>query len=439
MADLQFSSAISKKNISRLFYVGIILSSILACAKTENDNENSSNHTHLASTANLVNISPVGDVVGKIVVGYQGWFSCFGDGSPVNNWRHWRNNTPPSPGNQSFELWPNVNEFAQTFQTGYANLGNGQPSKLYSSYQNNVVDKHLQWMQQYGIDCAAVQRFGSELGDAAMKATRDGIAVKVKNAAQTFGRKFYMMYDISGWANFQAEIKSDWINTITGSLNLTSSGAYARQNGKPVVCIWGVGVSGRPGNATSWTEVIDWFKSKGCYVIVGTKRDWRTDSSNLSAVISADMISPWTVGSYKTDADIDNYANIMSNDKILCDQNGKDYQPVVFPGFAWSNWKTAPQNEIPRRHGDFLWRQFYQIRSKSIPNAYVAMFDEYDEATAIAKSAENVSQIPSNQYFLTLDADGVACSSDFYLRLTGDGAKMVKGQIAISATHPTAH
>ncbi len=32
--------------------------------------------------------SPPGDVVGKITVGYQGWFSAAGDGSPVNAWGH---------------------------------------------------------------------------------------------------------------------------------------------------------------------------------------------------------------------------------------------------------------------------------------------------------------------------------------------------------------
>jgi hypothetical protein len=45
--------------------------------------------------------------------------------------------------------------------------------------------------------------------------------------------------------------------------------------------------------------------------------------------------------------------------------------------------------------------------------------------------------IPTNSTFLTLDEDGTACSSDYYLRLTGDGDKMLKGQIPFTFTRPT--
>jgi hypothetical protein len=67
------------------------------------------------------------------------------------------------------------------------------------------------------------------------------------------------------------------------------------------------------------------------------------------------------------------------------------------------------------------------------------MFDEYDEGTAIAKAAENASMKPTNQWFLSLDADGVACSADFYLRLVGDGIKMIRDEIPTTNLHPTRH
>ncbi len=39
------------------------------------------------------------------------------------------------------------------------------------------------------------------------------------------------------------------------------------------------------------------------------------------------------------------------------------------------------------------------------------MFDEFDEATAIAKAAKDRRMIPTDQYFLTLDADGTSSPS----------------------------
>jgi hypothetical protein len=86
-----------------------------------------------------------------------------------------------------------------------------------------------------------------------------------------------------------------------------------------------------------------------------------------------------------------------------------------------------------------MWRQAYLLKNAGMGTGYIAMFDEYDEGTAIAKIAENSSWIPTNEYFLTLDADGVACSSDFYLRLASDINKMFKGQIPVTSAHPTAH
>jgi hypothetical protein len=45
--------------------------------------------------------------------------------------------------------------------------------------------------------------------------------------------------------------------------------------------------------------------------------------------------------------------------------------------------------------------------------------------------------VPGGSGLLTLDQDGTVCSSDYYLRLTNDGGRMLKGQIALTATRPT--
>lgn len=384
------------------------------------------------------NGSVVGDVVGKLTVGYQGWFGAAGDQSPFNSWRHWTVSGAPAPNNQSFELWPDVREYTNSYSTAYAHLGNGQQAQLFSSWDAQTVDLHFQWMKEYGIDCAALQRFGNHMtADPRDRNFKNGLLEKERAAAEHHAVKFYVMYDISGWTNFQTEIKADWTNLVR---SYTASPMYAKQNNKPVVCIWGIGVSGRPGDVTTYTDVINWFQNEGCYVIVGTARPWRSDTNNLPAFNQADMISPWSVGTFSNLTGVDSYADIMEADYSHCVAQGQDYQPVVFPGFAWSNWKPGNlPNQIPRLHGDFMWRQLAHIRNLDIPSGYIAMFDEYDEATAIAKAAENVSMIPTDQYFLTLDADGVACSADFYLRLANDGGKMIRKETALVWEHPTAH
>jgi hypothetical protein len=65
------------------------------------------------------------------------------------------------------------------------------------------------------------------------------------------------------------------------------------------------------------------------------------------------------------------------------------------------------------------------------------MYDEFNEGNQIMKTAENASQVPAGSGILALDEDGTACSSDYYLRLTGDGGRMLKGQIALTNIRPT--
>lgn len=392
-----------------------------------------------------------GDVVGKLFAGYQGWFNAAGDGSPNNGWVHWsKNSSAPTPNSTvNFEVYPDLREYTKLYPTNLANLGNGQPARLFSSYDPETVNKHFEWMQTYNIDGAALQRFGADESDApnGWRTNRDSVAVKVKNAAETYGRKFYVMYDITGMnaGNWVNAVKHDWTTYIVNAMHLTSSSAYARQNGKMVVCIWGIGFTDRPGTAAESADLINWFKGQGIYVIGGVPTYWRTGTNDSKAGFenvyrSLDMISPWFVGRFGGLDGADSYkTNQWQPDFAYTQQYGIAYQAVIWPGFSWANLNAGPRNQIPRLHGDFMWRQAYDLKSAGISTGYVAMFDEYDEGTAIAKGAENSSMVPTNQYFLSLDADGVAVSSDFYLRLAGDINRLFKGQIPLTVNHPTSH
>ncbi len=387
--------------------------------------------------------SPPGDVVGKVTVGYQGWFACAGDGAPINSWWHYSGGATPTPVTltNNIHCWPDMRQFSTGYQTGFTNFGNGQPATLFSSYDQQTVNTHFRWMAENGIDTAALQRFdpysGTGFNIGGEGPTRNDMAVKVMNAAQTYGIKFYIMYDVSGWNSnaMPAQIEYDWTNVMV-QLHITNSPMYAMQNGKPVVCIWGFGFndSNHPWDAATCASVVNWFKSQGCYVIGGVPTWWRTGVSDsrpdfLSAYSAFNMISPWMVGRIGTTHDVDNFlANPQTGDLAYCGANDIDYQPCVLPGDTGQ-----------RAHGDFMWHQFYNMTRLGCQGIYISMFDEFNEGNQIACTAEDASMEPigSSSLYFTLDQDGTHCSSDYYLRLTGDGGKMFKGQIPLTTTRPT--
>jgi hypothetical protein len=65
------------------------------------------------------------------------------------------------------------------------------------------------------------------------------------------------------------------------------------------------------------------------------------------------------------------------------------------------------------------------------------MFDEFNEGNQIAKTAPTAALVPAGSGIRALDEDGTACSADYYLRITADGGRMLKGQLALTATRPT--
>jgi hypothetical protein len=376
--------------------------------------------------------SPAGDVVGKITVGYQGWFACIGDGAPIDAWWHWSSNEgqPPSPSNNVIKAWPDMSEYTSVFQTDYAALGTGAPATLFSSFDAQTVNTHFQWMQQNGCDTAALQRFDPNTAEGP---TRNAITALVNTGAQTYDRKFYIMYDATGWTNMETEMPADWTANMA---KYTSSSAYAHQNGKPVVGIWGFGFDDtqHPWSAAACQSVINFFEGQGCYVMGGVPTYWRTGVSDsragyLSVYSSFNMISPWMVGRIGSAADSDSfYTNVNVGDQAYCNAHDIDYQPCVLPGDVSGN---------QRANGTFMWEQFYNMVRVGAQGIYISMFDEFGEGNQICKTAASLSGVPVGSGLLALDEGGQACSTDFYLRITNDGGMMLKGEIALTNVLPT--
>jgi len=426
-----------------------------------NEDQSNENITHkaLEKTINgdgkmriTEDISTIASTIkGKIICGYQGWFSAPVKDAVMPNWTHWSRGIKPGPDKgMTIELYPDIREYSEEelALTDYKNFPNGSPAMLYDSSIQKTIDTHFKWMYEYGIDGVALQRFGvsvNEIGSSIYRHNQQ-VGINVRKAAEKHDRLFYICYDVSGLKSGQIveTLKNNWKFSVVEKEKLVKSPNYLRENGKPIVQIWGVGVKGNyKGNAEEALEIIKWFKEQGCYVIGGVPTNWissRGDSLKgyEKCYAEYDMISPWTVGRYNSPSTAEKHFNTrIKQDINYCKITGQEYMPVIFPGFAWSKWNGGPENDIERKAGEFMWEQGLNAVKLGAETIYVAMFDEYDEATAIMKAAEDSSMVPEGEYFLTLSADGEYVSSDFYLRLTGEINKMLKSEIKPVSEVPT--
>jgi hypothetical protein len=385
---------------------------------------------------------------GKVVCGYQGWFEAPGDGNPASvGWRHWSRDTDNiGPGLYTVEMWPDVSEYnpADLFTAAGVTLQDSTTGKLFSSVRPGVVDLHFEWMQDYGIDGVFLQRFVSELGDPRFFDIRNTVLDNVRTAANAHGRVFALEYDTSGTspANMLTAMSQDW-EYLVDNTGLLSDPRYLHQNGKPVVIIWGLGFEGRGHTPAMAQQVIDYFKDDpiygGNYVIGGVPTFWRTRTNDsetdpgwTSVYHSFDAINPWMVGRVNNQSDIDNFAtNVWQPDLTETSGLGKDYMPVVFPGFSWDNLMQLPPGTslIPRQGGQFLWDQIYKWKGLGAGMMFVAMFDEVDEGTAIFKVSPNH---PVTDHWV----DYGSYPTDWYLKLVSEGSKMLRGDIALTSSIP---
>jgi hypothetical protein len=324
---------------------------------------------------------------------------------------------------------------------------NGSPAKLYSAHNQKTVVRHFKWMQENNLDGVFFQRFLTDLPGGSLSALRNQVATNVRVGAETYGRVFAIMYDVSGYATnaLFSKLTNDWAYLVN-TQRITNSSAYLWHKGKPVVAIWGFGFG--DGNHLTSPElaqqVIDWFKAAGCTVMGGVPTGWRTLSRDSysdpawSAVYrSFDVISPWTVGRYSNNSGADTHRTTYTvPDLADCTSNHIDYLPVIFPGFSWTNLNSGPFNQIPRNGGNFYWRQAYNAVRSGCTMIYGAMFDEVDEGTAMFKQVPTAAQLPAQGIFVPLNIDGYNLNSDWYLRLADQAGKMLRGEIPQTSTIP---
>ena len=374
-------------------------------------------------------------LTGKVMCGYQGWFNCKADGADLG-WTHWARNSHRlfAPGNVTVDLWPDVSELGpdERFETGMHH-SDGRPAEVFSSYNRKTVVRHFEWMREYGIDGAFVQRFVNGVKKETTRRHKDTVLAHAREGANRAGRAYAVMYDLS---NLRADTvtwaRDDW-RMLRRTMRITEDPAYLKHDGRPVVAVWGVGFADRRRySLAECADLVEFLKADGCSVMLGVPTGWRDlDRDALPApelheiIQAADVVSPWTVGRYRDLPGVDQHAQrYWKPDLTWCDSRRLDYMPVVFPGFSWHHLNGGEFDAIPRLKGRFFWSQIAAAQRAGCEMIYVAMFDEVDEGTAIFKCTNDP---PTGDGVRFLTYEGLP--GDHYLRLAGQAGKLLRGEL----------
>lgn len=369
-----------------------------------------------------------------VMAGYQGWFNTPEDGAGLG-WKHFEKEKEFKPGKCTIDLWPDVSEYEKTYETAFK-LPDETPAKVFSSYDASTTDLHFKWMKQYGIDGVFMQRFVVSIRNQKGKDNYNKILNNAVLSAEKYDRAICLMYDLSGMEAGEEDILiRDWKELCEKhKLVSRNNNHYVYHHGKPLVAVWGIGFNDRRKYGYEQVKkIIDFLKSEGCSILVGVPTHWRTltidavsDTRLLELVKQADIVHPWLVGRFDNNT-YEPYRKSIEEDIKWCKANGKDYMPVLFPGFSWHNMKKdAPQNMIPRLGGRFFWKQVKGAVDAGAESLYLAMFDEIDEGTAFFKCT-NTPPVGESS-FITYEGE----APDHYLWLAGEAAKYLRGELRSS-------
>ena len=353
-------------------------------------------------------------------------------------WLHWsRDRKRLAPDTLSFEMWPDMSEYApsEQFAAPGFTYPNGKPAALFSSDNADTVLRHFQWMRDHGIDGIWLQQFAVELpGGPGEKLypSRARVIEHIRSAAAKTGRAWAITYDITNMPADRVHdaVMSHWKQMVDEK---RIDERYIRENGLPVVEIWGIypGKPQYPLTPESAHRLFDFFRTPGpytAYIVGGGDWDWRKTFSpewrDVMKKLHAWM--PWNVANHSTNAEGVKHASMgfWAQDKKECEALGVAWIPVIYPGFSWDNLQKTRGGKntfISRRGGALLWEQFVKVADLKPSSVFVAMFDEVDEGTAIFKVT---STPPTQATFLGYEG----LPSDWYLRLTGEGARLYRGE-----------
>ena len=398
---------------------------------------------------------------GHSMTGYQGWFGTPGDGG-TNSFRHYNGSNGFQPGSASIEYWPDMREADEDekYPTSYVKE-DGTPCYVFSSVHPKTVSRHFQWMKEYGIDGALMQRFRSDWG---VKSTMNKILANGLAAAWEHDRAIGLMYDIGANIHVDGvpndalrtqevnEIFDDW-KYLIDNLGLTTGGddqPYLYHNGKPLIVLWGVGFNHRHTSTgldmQYWVELVDSLQNSpdygACAIMLGVPTNWRLGGGDcvsgsehtkmLNLIRSIDIVQPWHTSRYSRDQMQVEFKNIVTSDIAWCTANGVDYTPTVSPGIRE---KILHENgyEKYREGGYYFWDMAKAAIEAGSQLLYLGMYDEVDEGTQYHKIDNNPPPYRSDLSFATYGND----PEDHYLWLAGEATRALRGEFTMGATYRT--
>ena len=371
-------------------------------------------------------------LTGKLICGYQGWYGAPGDEDNLG-WSHW-SSQPFSLTNATLQIdpWPDMAEYTPAEQfpvPGYTYPGGA--AQLFSSDSARTVLRHFQWMEAWGLDGVAVQRFVVAVPSLPL----DRVLTNVRLAANETGRVYQIEYDMSGMteANIVPTMTADW-HYLVDTLKITGDSRYLHQGGLPVVGIFGFFPS-RLSAATA-NAILDIFGTAGPYqAFVEGAGDWtwRTSwaSDWLTMLYRMGAWQPWNTGN--TTGSSPDYASTgyWAADQAQLGGHNVMYVPQLYPGTSSVNRDgTSPGTGLPRLKGAVLWAQLAAAHTLGAASTFLGMFDEVSEGTQIVK----VTNSPPTNAPNTVTYEGMP--SDSYLCFTSQGSRMLKGEIPYTATPP---